>query len=134
MASLWWPVWSQSLKPMPRLIPTTMGDMDWGMVWVMEVMVWVWDMDPMVLDILVLDMVVLFMASVRLKQSPRLMLILTTMEDMVWAMEAMVWVGDMDPTVWDTLVLDTVALSMASVRLKLSPRLMLFPTTMEDMA
>merc|ERR1719370_2107595 len=53
------------------------------------------------------------MASVRLKLSPSLMLIPTTMEDMVW---------DTDP-------LDT----MASVRLRLNLSLMLIPTTMVDM-
>merc|ERR1712059_110602 len=78
-------------------------------VWAMEVMVLdtvVLDMlvlDTVALDMLVLDMVVMLMASVRLKLSPRLMLIPTTMGDMVWAMEAMVW----DTVVWDMLVLDT---------------------------
>merc|ERR1712055_1217054 len=114
-----------------------MGDTDWDMVWVMEVMVWVWDTDPMVWDTVVLDMMALSMESVRLKLNPRLMLIPTTMEDtdwdMVWVMEVMVWVWDTDPMVWDTLVLDMVVVSMESVRLKLNPRLMLIPTTMEDM-
>merc|ERR1712059_191357 len=77
-------------------------------------------------------------ASVRLMLSPRLMLIPTTMGDMVGAMEAMVWdtvVLDMlvlDTVVLDMLVLDMVVMPMASVRLKLSLRLMLIPTTMED--
>merc|ERR1712034_68103 len=78
------------------------------------------------------------MASARL----RLMLIPTTMEDM--AMEAMVLgpmeamaMEDMVDMVLDTAVdtmVDTVD-TMASVRLMLSPRLrlMLIPTTMEDM-
>merc|ERR1712179_477757 len=76
------------------------------------------------------------MASVRLRLSPRLMLrpvlIPTTLEDT-------------EDTAWDTLVLDTEACTedtedtdtdMASVRLRLSPRLMLrpvlIPTTLED--
>merc|ERR1712059_6935 len=63
-------------------------------------------LDTVVLDMLVLDMVVMPMASVRLKLSPRLMLIPTTMEDMAWAMEAMVW----DTVVWDTVVWDMLVL------------------------
>merc|ERR1712179_870447 len=89
------------------------------------------------------------MASVRLRLSPRLMLRLvlipTTLED-TEDMEDMAW----DTLLWDTLVLDTLVpdtevcmedtedtdMDMASVRLRLSPRLMLrlvlIPTTLED--
>merc|ERR1712179_332889 len=87
------------------------------------------------------------MASVRLRLSPRLMLKLvlipTTLED-TEDMEDMAW----DTLLWDTLVLDTLVsdtevcmedtedtdMDMASVRLRLSPRLMLrlvlIPTTL----
>merc|ERR1712179_742903 len=89
------------------------------------------------------------MASVRLRLSPRLMLkpvlIPTTLED-TEDMEDMAW----DTLLWDTLVWDTLVwdmevctedtedtdTGMASVRLRLSPRLMLrlvlIPTTLED--
>merc|ERR1712105_178152 len=84
------------------------------------------------------------MASVRLRLSPRLMLRLvmipTTLED----------TEDTEDTAWDTLLSDTLVsdtevctedtedtdMDMASVRLRLSPRLMLrlvlIPTTLED--
>merc|ERR1711982_176294 len=66
------------------------------------------------------------MESVRLKMSPRLMLIPDTMVDT----EAMVLVWDTGPMAMvDMVLVDT----MASVRLKLSPRLMLILTTMVDM-
>merc|ERR1711962_1638032 len=100
----------------------------------------------MVLDMAVDTMVdtVDTMASVRLRLSPRprLRLILTTMEDMV--MEDMVdmvldiaadTMEDMVDMVLDMAVdtmVDTVD-TMASVRLSLSPRLRLIPTTMVDM-
>merc|ERR1712055_891365 len=97
-----------------------------------EAMVLVWDTDPMVLAMV--DMVD-SMASVRLKLSPRLMLIPTTMVDMDWEdtmvdTEAMVLVWDTGPMV---LAMVDMVDSMESVRLKLSPRLMLIPTTMVDM-
>merc|ERR1712226_1256332 len=83
-------------------------------------------------------------ASVRLRLSPRLMLRLvlipTTLED-TEDTEDTVW----DTLLWDTLVSDTEVCmedtedtdtDMASVRLRLSPRLMLrpvlIPTTLED--
>merc|ERR1712055_161877 len=65
------------------------------------------------------------MASVKLKLSPSLMLIPTTMVDMV----DMDMVAAMVDLVLDTDPLDT----MASVRLRLSPSLKLIPTTMVDM-
>merc|ERR1712059_7825 len=63
-------------------------------------------------------------ASVRLKLSPRLMLIPTTMEVMV-----------LDTVVLDMLVLDTVALDMLVLDMvvMLMASVMLNPTTMEDM-
>merc|ERR1712179_859101 len=89
------------------------------------------------------------MASVRLRLSPRLMLrpvlIPTTWEDTEDTVDT-AW----DTLLWDTLVLDTLVsdtevctedtedtdTDMASVRLRLSPRLMLrlvlIPTTLED--
>merc|ERR1712215_303965 len=73
------------------------------------------------------------MASVRLKLSPKLLLIPTTMVDMDW--EDMVDMVDTEATVvmvWDTGPMAMVD-TMASVRLKLSPRLLLIPTTMVDM-
>merc|ERR1719516_87463 len=100
----------------------------------------------MVLDMAVDTMVdtVDTMASVRLRLSlrPRLRLIPTTMEDMAMEdmvsglMEAMA-MEDMVDMVLDMAVdtmVDTVA-TMASVRLRLSPRLRLrlIPTTMVDM-
>merc|ERR1711982_6153 len=98
-----------------------------------EAMVLVWDTDPMAMvDMVLVDT----MASVRLKLSPRLMLILTTMVDMDLDLD---WEDTMVDTevmvlVWDTgpMVLAIVD-TMASVRLMLSPRLMLIPTTMVDM-
>merc|ERR1712179_358184 len=112
--------------------------------------------DTLVLDTLVSDMEVCTedtedtdtdMASVRLRLSPRLMLRLvlipTTLED-TEDTEDMVW----DTLLWDTLVSDTLVsdteacmedtedTDMASVRLRLNPRLMLrpvlIPTTWED--
>merc|ERR1712179_485500 len=114
--------------------------------------------DTLVWDILVWDTEVCTedtedtdtdMASVRLRLSPRLMLRLvlipTTLED-TEDMEDMAW----GTLLWDTLVLDTLVsdtevcmedtedtdMDMASVRLRLSPRLMLrlvlIPTTLED--
>merc|ERR1712055_428790 len=115
------------------LIPTTMVDMDWEDTMVdTEAMVLVWDTGPMVLAMV--DMVD-SMASVRLKLSPRLMLIPTTMVDMDWEdtmvdTEAMVLVWDTGPMV---LAMVDMVDSMASVRLTLSPRPMLIPTIMVDM-
>merc|ERR1712112_569413 len=88
----------------------------------------------------------MLMPSLLLMLSPRLMLIPTTMEDMVWDTEAMAMVA-MD---WATeamamvLAMEGVTMvatvaTMASVMLMLSlllllsPRLMLIPTTMEAM-
>merc|ERR1712002_353163 len=87
----------------------------------------------MVLD---LDMAVFFMESVRLRLSPRLLLTLGIMEDMA-TLDL-----DLDMVVMDILVLDilvfmvviVVFMVMESVRLKLSPRLLLTPGCMEDMA
>merc|ERR1712226_356316 len=86
------------------------------------------------------------MASVRLRLIPRPVLIPTTWEDMEdtedtedTAWDTLVW----DTPPWDTLVSDTEVYTedtdtdTASVRLRLSPRLMLrpvlIPTTWEDM-
>merc|ERR1711909_165307 len=117
------------------------------MVW--DTLLW----DTLVSDTLVSDTEVCmedtedtdtYMASVRLRLSPRLMLrpvlIPTTWED-TEDMEDMAW----DTLLWDTLVSDTEVcmedtedtdMDMASVRLRLSPRLMLrpvlIPTTLED--
>merc|ERR1719228_2808285 len=98
------------------------------------------DLDMVVMDILVLDMldldieVSMVMESVRLRPSPRLLLTLGIMEDMATL--------DLDMVVMDILVLDilvfmvvtVVFMVMESVRLKLSPRLLLTPGCMEDMA
>merc|ERR1711892_17762 len=86
----------------------------------------------LVLDMVVMDMDIMdTMASVRLRLSPRLLLILTfcmvDMEDIVVDMVDMV----LDMVVMDMDTMDT----MASVRLRLSPRLLLILTfCMEDMA
>merc|ERR1711942_138009 len=101
-----------------------------------EVTVLVWDTGPMAMGDMVLD-IVDTMASVRLMLSPRLMLIPTTMVDMDWE-DTMVDTEDM-VLVWDTGLMAMVDMvlaivdTMASVRLKLNPRLMLIPTTMVDM-
>merc|ERR1719357_20317 len=66
------------------------------------------------------------MASVML--SPRLMLILTTMVDMVLDMDM---ASAMEGTMVDVVDMALATATMASVML--SPRLMLIPTTMVDM-
>merc|ERR1712055_936770 len=121
------------------LIPTTMVDMDWGdMVDMADtgVMVLGWDTLAMAGPMAMVDS----MESVRLKLSPRPMLIPTTMVDMDW--EDMVDMADTGVMVldWDTgamvfAMAGPMAMvdSMESVRLKLSPRPMLIPTTMVDM-
>merc|ERR1712059_140395 len=90
----------------------------------------VWDTDPMVDMVWDTDPMVDTLASVRLKLSPRLMLIPTTMVDMdLEDMEDMVDMVDTEATVvWDTdpmvdMVWDTDPMvdTLASVRLKLSP-------------
>merc|ERR1712002_568310 len=102
------------------------------------------DLDMVVMDILVLDILVfmvvtvvfMVMVSVRLRLSPRLLLTLGIMEDMA-TLDL-----DLDIVVMDILVLDilvfmvvtVVFMVMESVRLKLSPRLLLTPGIMEDMA
>merc|ERR1719219_1142900 len=100
------------------------------------------DLDMVVMDILVLDMldldieVSMVMESVRLRPSPRLLLTLGIMEDMA-TLDL-----DLDMVVMDILVSDilvfmvvtVVFMVMESVRLKLSPRLLLTPGCMEDMA
>merc|ERR1712179_7044 len=145
--SPWWPVWSPSLKPRPVLILTTWEDTEDTED--MEDTAWdtlVWDTEVCTEDTEDTDT---DMASVRLRLSPRLMLRLvlipTTLED-TEDMEDMAW----DTLLWDTLVLDTLVsdtevcmedtedtdMDMASVRLRLSPRLVLrlvlIPTTLED--
>merc|ERR1712002_418268 len=93
-------------------------------------------MDILVLDMLDLDIEVsMVMESVRLRLSPRLLLTLGIMDDMA-TLDL-----DSDMVVMDILVLDilvfmvvTVAfMVMESVRLKLSPRLLLTPGCMVDM-
>merc|ERR1712002_1455486 len=73
------------------------------------------------------------MASVILMLSPLPLLIPTTMEAMVWDIEAM----GMEAMDWDTeamvWAMEDMVDTMASVMLMLSLRLMLIPTTMEDM-
>merc|ERR1712002_472461 len=102
------------------------------------------DLDMVVMDILVLDILVfmvvtvvfMVMESVRLRPCPRLLLTLGIMEDMA-TLDL-----DLDMVVMDILVLDilvfmvvtVVFMAMESVRLKLSPRLLLTPGCMEDMA
>merc|ERR1712055_70021 len=75
------------------------------------------------------------MESVRLKLSPRPMLIPTTMEDMVDMADTGVMVLDWDTGAMVLAMAGPMAMvdSMESVRLKLSPRPMLIPTTMVDM-
>merc|ERR1719228_2266201 len=93
-------------------------------------------LDTLVLDILVFMVVFMVMESVRLRPSPRLLLTLGIMEDMA-TLDL-----DLDMVVMDILVLDilvfmvvtVVFMVMESVRLKLSPRLLLTPGCMEDMA
>merc|ERR1711979_165982 len=96
-------------------------------------------MDILVSDILVfmvVTVVFMVMESVRLRLSPRLLLTLGIMEDMA-TLDL-----DLDLVVMDILVLDilvfmvvtVVFMVMESVRLKLSPRLLLTPGCMEDMA
>merc|ERR1712055_566990 len=120
------------LNPRLMLIPTTMVVMDWedmvDMVDMVdtEAMVMVWD----TVDLAIVDT----MANVRLKLSPRLMLIPTTMVDMDWEDTAdMVDMVDTEAMVmvWDTVDLAIVD-TMENVRLKLNPRLLLIPTTMVD--
>merc|ERR1711862_579229 len=101
-----------------------------------EAMVLVWDTGPMAMVDMVLA-IVDTMESVRLKLSPKLMLIPTTMvdmdlEDTMVDTEAMVLVWDTGPMAMVDMVLAIVD-TMASVRLMPSPRLMLIPTTMVDM-
>merc|ERR1711915_355830 len=81
-----------------------------------------WDTDTVSEDTTV-DTVLATTASVRLKLSPRLLLILTftAMEDTDW-----------DTDTEDTMV-DTVLATTASVRPRPSPRLPLIPGTTEDM-
>merc|ERR1712226_1434515 len=143
---------SPRLMLRPVLIPTTWEDTEdtegtEDTAW--DTLLW----DTLVLDTLVSDTEVCTedtdVASVRLRLSPRLMLRLvlipTTLED-TEDTEDTVW----DTLLWDTLVSDTLVLDtevcmedtedtdtdMASVRLRLSPRLMLrpvlIPTTWED--
>merc|ERR1712180_446661 len=80
-----------------------------------------WDTDTVSEDTTA-DTVLATTASVRLRPSPRLLLILTftAMEDMDW-----------DTDTEDTMV-DTVLATMASVRPRPSPRLPLIPGTTED--
>merc|ERR1719219_2486341 len=98
------------------------------------------DLDMVVMDILDLDMldldieVSMVMESVKLRLSPRLLLTLGIMEDMA-TLDL-----DLDMVVMDILVLDilvfmvvtVVFMVMESVRLKLSPRLLLTPGCLED--
>merc|ERR1711915_612898 len=79
-----------------------------------------WDTDT---EDTMVDTVLATTASVRLKLSPRLLLILTftAMEDTDW------------DTVSEDTTVDTVLATMASVRPRPSPRLPLIPGTTEDM-
>merc|ERR1712002_411121 len=83
---------------------------------------------------MVVTVVFMVMESVRLRLSPRLLLTLGIMEDMA-TLDL-----DLDMVVMDILVLDMldldieVSMVMESVRLRLSPRLLLTLGIMEDMA
>merc|ERR1712080_651479 len=126
------------LSPRLMLTPTTME----AMVWDTEAMAMV-AMDlamegaTMVATMATMASLML-MLSLLLLLSPRLMLTPTTMEDMVWdtgAMVAMDWATEamaMVLAMEGATMVATVA-TMASVMLMPSLRLMLTPTTMEDM-
>merc|ERR1712080_568837 len=129
------------LSPRLMLTPTTMEAMVWDTeAMAMVAMDWATGAMAMVLAMEGATMVATMatMASVLLLLSPRLMLIPTTMEDMVWdtgAMVAMDWATEamaMVLAMEGATMVATVA-TMASVMLMPSLRLMLTPTTMEDM-
>merc|ERR1712080_503677 len=129
------------LSPRLMLTPTTMEAMVWDTeAMAMVAMDWATGAMAMVLAMEGATMVasVMLMLSLLLLLSPRLMLIPTTMEDMVWdtgAMVAMDWATEamaMVLAMEGATMVATVA-TMASVMLMPSLRLMLPPTTMEDM-
>merc|ERR1711862_121320 len=131
------------LNPRLMLIPTTMEAMAWDTEDMEATEAMVWDTEAMDMEAMVWDMedmvdTVDTTASVMLMLNLRLMLIPTTMEAMAWDTEAM----DMEAMDLDTEAMDMEAMvwameatvdTMASVMLMLSLRLMLIPTTMEDM-